>query len=255
MARKSSPHSSWPEVRISAAGVERRCILLSDELRTRFQLARDDLVVRSDVAGDIITASFFGHACEPARRERGRSANVVPLATMRRGSLKFWLGFQEAWENTSGKSYSFHHVSLTVYLGYEGELSKPQIFRSEWPGIRRWHDEQIGFQSPGAGHPHWQFDALRSIQDIDSKNKETSFARLLDSDTTIEFSPSTISNDILLAARGVSLEKMHFASAAPWWKNEGAGRELHMNAPENAESIFRWILASVSYIQQEIKRC
>jgi hypothetical protein len=255
MVRKSSPRSSWPEVRISASGIERRCILLTEELRTQFQLAPDDLVVRSDVAGDIITASFFGRACEPARRERGRLANVVPLATIRRGSLKFWLSFQEAWENISGNLYSFHHVSLTVYLGYEGELSKPQVFRSEWPGIRRWAGEQVGFQSPGAGHPHWQFDALQSTKDNDSKNKETSFARLVGSDSTTEFSPSTINEDVLIAARQVSLEKIHFASAAPWWKNEEAGRELHMNAPENAESIFRWILASVTYIRQEIKRC
>jgi hypothetical protein len=255
MVRKSSPRSSWPEVRISASGVERRCILLTDELRTQFQLARDELIVRSDVAGDIITAGFFGRACELARRERGRPANVVPVATIRRGPLKFWLGFQEAWENTSGKLYSFHHVSLTVYLGYEGELLKPQIFRSEWPGIRRWTGEHIGFQSPGAAHPHWQFDALQSTQDTDSKNKETSFARLLESNTPTEFSSATLGKDILMAARQVSLEKIHFASAAPWWRKEEAGRELHMNAPEDPESIFRWILGSVSYIRQEIKRC
>src|SRR5260370_41516663 len=91
------------------------------------------------------------------------------------------------WEQKSTNTFIFHHVSLTVYVGYEGYSHKPQIFRSEWPGIRNWSSGGIGFQSPGAGHPHWQFDAIRTISDADKTQKERSLAKLREEMAVEEF--------------------------------------------------------------------
>jgi hypothetical protein len=256
MARTSSPRYSGPtEVRISSAALEQRWSSLTEGLRTRCQLSRGDLLVRADAVGDEVTAGLVGHACEYVTRNRGRPTFAVPFTKLGRDDLKSWLGFNEKWELTSRNSYCFHHVSLTVYFGYEGNSIKPQIFRSEWPGIRRWTDEKIGFQSPGAGHPHWQFDAVQSTLDVVTEVRTKSLARLQGEEVTVDFSPQSPGADTIWAARCVSLENMHFASAAPWWQNPTHILTPHMNAPSDADAILRWILACVSYMRQELERC
>jgi hypothetical protein len=94
---------------------------------------------------------------------------------------------------------------------------KPQIFRSEWPGIRDWSGTGPGFQSPGAGHPHWQFDvqtALRAQQNEAAITSTTNF----DEETIEDFELEAAREpDVLELVRAATIERMHFASAAPWW--------------------------------------
>ena len=228
MARKSSQHFSEPvEVKISGATLGRRWILLGDGLRSCCQLAPADVAVQADVVEDGVTAGLVGRACERIGRNRGRPTFVVPFTRVGRGDLRSWLGFREKWELVSGRLYRFHHVSLTVHFGYEGDVIKPQIFRSEWAGIRAWTVEKIGFQSPGAAHPHWQLDAVQSTGENDT-TRMAALARLRGEETVADFHPNP-RPDAIVASRRVALERIHFASGAPWWQKDAELQERHMN--------------------------
>jgi hypothetical protein len=256
MARKSSPPYSEPlEVRISRATLERRWTTLLDGLRTCCELLPGDFDIRADSVEDEVTAGLVGRVCELVRRNRGRPTFVAPFTKIGGNGLRSWLGFREKWELTSGKLYRFHHVSLTVHFGYEGDILKPQIFRSEWPGIRPWRGEEIGFQSSGAGQPHWQFDAVQSTLDMDTETATGALARLRGEETVADFDAQSVRLDAIVAARHVPIERFHFASAAPWWKIAASLHPKHMNAPPDADGILRWILACANYMRQELERC
>lgn len=257
MARKSSPpFSPLSELKISLAALERRWISLTRGLCIQLGRAEGEILVQADYAPTSVTAGFVGRACEYVERDRGGNSPVAPLCSIRQGSLLFWLGFHEVWENRPGNSYAFHHVSLTVHLGYEGDLLKPQIFRSEWPGIRGWSGGGIGFQSPGAGHPHWQFDALRTIYKARTDQKDKTLARLRDEAVAVDFDPASVTRDVMTEVQQIALERVHFASAAPWWVSLGdRPYGLHMNAPRDQDALFRWIMECVAYIRQELGRC
>jgi hypothetical protein len=211
--------------------------------------------VRADAVAEQVIAGFVGSACVRVRRNRGSPTFVVPFTDLGKDNLKSWLGFQEKWELVSAKIYSFHHVSLTVHFGYEGDIAKPQMFRAEWPGIRRWTSEKIGFQSPGAGHPHWQFDALESTLNGDAEIRERTLARIRGDEVVADFQPESSHLNAISAAQKVSIERFHFASAAPWWQPNAYVHPSHMNAPADADAISRWVLECVSYMRQELDRC
>jgi hypothetical protein len=257
MARKSShPYSLATELRISSAALERRWACVGDELRAQLGFARGALRVHPEYAADIVAGGFVGRACEVVARHRGRASQVAPLSPIGRGPLMAWLGFHEAWESKPGKNYTFHHVSLTVHLGYEGDPVKPQIFRSEWPGIRGWSTSGLGFQSPGAGHPHWQFDAISTLRDAEASLRDRSLARLRGESVAAEFGPAMVSRNIIATLHETALDRVHFASAAPWWlPQHDRPYDLHMNAPPDADALLRWTVACVAYIRQELRRC
>jgi hypothetical protein len=257
MARKSSKsYSPASELRVSSAALDRRWPSVSEELRAELGFGRGDLSVHPEYAEDIVAAGFVGRACEVVERHRGRNSRVAPLSAIGNGSLMAWLGFHEAWESKPGKMYAFHHVSLTVHVGYTGDPIKPQIFRSEWPGFRAWSASGVGFQSPGVGHPHWQFDAMKTLYDSDISLRDKILARLREEAVTVEFVPPIEARDAVTALQELALDRIHFASAAPWWLSQmESPYGVHMNAPPNADALLRWIVGCVSYIRQELKRC
>ena len=72
--------------------------------------------------------------------------------------------YQEVWDNESGRvPFAFRQAGLTVHVGEVGDPVKPQLLRLEWPGLRDWDRSGVGFQSSGAGHPHWQVDLFESL--------------------------------------------------------------------------------------------
>ena len=254
--RSSPPSSALSELKISSAALERRWLSLTKGLCTQLGRTQGELFVQADYASNSVAAGFVGRACEYVERDRGGNSPVAPLCSIRQGPLLSWLGFHEVWDSRPGNSYAFRHVSLTVYLGYEGDLLKPQIFRSEWPGIRGRNAGVVGFQTPGAGHPHWQFDALRTLHEIRTDQRDRSLARLRDEPVPVEFDPATVTRDIMAELQGIALDRIHFASAAPWWLLAGERPYgLHMNAPSDQEALLRWILECVAYIRQELVRC
>jgi hypothetical protein len=171
--------------------------------------------------------------------------------------LKAWLGLQERWEidERNRRQFSFRELSLTVHFGLPGDPLKPQIFRSEWPGLRNWSGAGIGFQSPGAGHPHWQFDFQALFRERQPGMPDP--VKGFEEERTEDFEAEAAQEpDILMLVRAITIERMHFASAAPWWiHNAGALRPIHMNAPQDDAGLTRWLLACINYLKQELMRC
>lgn len=256
MARKSSqPSSEIEELTISLGSLQSRWRPLVRQLRLQLGLAESELSVALSPTPSAIYAEFAGGACEYVDRNRGGRVSVAPFTKIGHGSLQSWLGLQEKWEQRTKGRYVFHHVSLTVHLGYAGELLKPQIFRSEWPGITNWDSSRFGFQAPGAGHPHWQFDAMTAVREKVVAQREQSLAVLREESVVTEFELAERKTDILLDVRQAALERIHFASAAPWWRQaEDGSYGVHMNAPGSAEEVARWMIQCIVYIKQELKR-
>jgi hypothetical protein len=243
------------ELKVSDQSLSKRWQLLSNELRARLALGGADIAIQPGYASDTVTAGLIGRVCERVERHRGRAV-VAPLASIRAGPLKAWFGYHEVWEARPGKIYAFHHLSVTVFLGREGELFKAQIFRSEWPGIRCWTPSDIGFQSPGAGQPHWQFDALKTLRDIDGSERAKSLARVRGDDPPAEVHGDFGLRILRTNLQEAAIERIHFASAAPWWqKQQNPATALHMNAPPDVAALHRWALGCISYIRQEVARC
>lgn len=142
-----------------------------------------------------------------------------------------------------------------MYFGFENDPVKPQIFRSEWPGIRDWAGAGPTFQSPGAGHPHWQFDLRAAVRGTIGQTRVSEFKEV-DAEFVEDFGVETAEPNVLLLLQYATIERMHFASAAPWWLKVTNGQPpLHMNAPEDVESLSRWLFSCISYLKQELARC
>ena len=252
MARTSS--TDLAELVVPASALDKKWQILGSGLRAQLGFSVAELNVEADHVSDIVTAGFVGRACEYTERAKGKKSWVAPFLEVR-NSFKAWLGYQEVWENKPYKRSAFRHVSLTVFLGHEGDTAKAQIFRSEWPGIRAWTSGGIGFQAPGAGQPHWQLDVLKTLRDHDLRDRDRSLARLKGTPHLQEFDPNDASQKLLEKVRQATLERMHFASAAPWWVKQPQGAQpSHMNAPHDPEDLLRWTLCCVSYIRQEMQR-
>lgn len=184
-------------------------------------------------------------------RNRG-TASVAPLLTLP-SNLSAWLGYQEVWDLESGRMpFTFRQVSITVHVGEVGDPVKPQLLRLEWPGLRNWDRSGVGFQSSGAGHPHWQIDVLESLHELRSRAAfDPGFGEEVET-----FDAELTTPTILDRIRELTIEKMHLASAAPWWLSRPAGFGMHhLNAPTDQEELLRWLTAAIAYIRQELSRC
>ena len=192
-----------------------------------------------------------GVGVERIDRNRGL-ASVVPLVELPE-ELSAWLGYQEVWDLDTGRApYAFRQASLTVHVGEIGDPVKPQLLRLEWPGLRDWDRRGVGFQSPGAGHPHWQLDLLESLAAIrEPAVFEPDRVEVLEDFDLLTAAPSL--SDRLTR---LTIERMHLASAAPWWAaHPGVYGLHHLNAPANQDDLTRWFAASVAYVAQEVARC
>jgi hypothetical protein len=192
-----------------------------------------------------------GSAVERIDRNRGTAA-VAPLLQLP-NALYAWLGYQEVWDLETGRApFVFRQTSLTVHLGEVGDPIKPQLLRLEWPGLKDWDRSGISFQSSGAGHPHWQIDFFESTHD------QTALALFeLDiADRLEKFSAEVITPTLSDRIRALTFERMHLASAAPWWSSKPADFGAHhLNAPADVEELSRWLAGAIAYIKQEIARC
>ncbi|TGR83014.1 hypothetical protein EN866_34490 [Mesorhizobium sp. M2D.F.Ca.ET.223.01.1.1] len=209
------------------------------------------IVVDAEYQTSGVWTGLRGADVERIERNHG-SATVVPLVQLP-DNLSGWLGYQEVWDLELGRSpYAFRQASLTVHVGEVGDPVKPQLLRLEWPGLRDWDRSGIGFQSPGAGHPHWQLDLLESLAALrDPAEFDPDRANDLEDFETIVAEPT-------LADRlsRLTVERMHLASAAPWWAaHPGRFGAPHLNAPTTQDDLTRWLAASTAYVIQELSRC
>lgn len=252
MARPPSRSLSLPpELRATKGVLDQRWIELGDLIATALDLDPRELQVDADYGSERVWAGLQGKVCERITRSRGGASWVAPLCEMP-SDLFAWLSWQEVWELSTGqRPYRFKNIGLTIYLGKRYEAIKPQFLRLEWPGITNWEGPEVSFQSPGAGHPHWQIDLMRSLaQDHPAYFQPDAVEIVEDFESAIE-EPKV--DDLV---RRLSVERMHLASAAPWWLPElsdGIGR--HMNAPSDIPALSRWLNHSLRYLRQELSRC
>ena len=205
-------------------------------------------------------AGLGGEGCEFTSRNRGSGVWLAPLLHIQNG-LWAWLGFREEWEaeNPAGSTrrFSFRSAGLTIHFGFRNTLPKPQIFRAEWAGWSRWNGYSYGHQAGNAAHPHWQFDAVESLQRDDVGDKAAIFLSVLKSESketsAREFTPHSINDDEISDVVGAQkISRIHFASAAVWWKGQPNGTHVHV--PSSPQDIQLWVKEMLKYVCQELAR-
>lgn len=206
-----------------------------------------------------VTAGFDGTGCEFIFRNRGLRTPVVPLLHLRQG-LWAWLGYREEWEeerrNRDVRRLSFKAVSLTLFFGWLNDAFKPQMFRAEWSGWSRWGGADYEFQAGSAGHPHWQFDALESLMDSDTAGRAEALKAILTEEQAgievREFSPTLPAPDVRDTVKAEELSRIHFASAAAWWRPSPYGDHAH--GPTTLHELEVWLEKTLSYVKIELRR-
>jgi len=222
------------------------------------QSARPRLVVNWQAAP--LTANLDGEGCERISRNRGPDTPVAPILLIRDG-LWAWLGYREEWniETPAGKTrrFSFRSASLTIHLGYRGMQHKPQMFRTEWAGWARWNGNDYSYQAGTAGHPHWQFDAVESLREQRTVERAADYLQVLQQEQADvparEFMPNPLTaEETGSLVSGYDLSRMHFASAAAWWKKQPDS--THAHTPASTSEVRSWMGSALKYISSELSR-
>ncbi len=206
-----------------------------------------------------VTAGIIGSGCERIERNRGHPVLVAPMISLGRG-LWAWLGFREEWdfdqEINGKKRLLFRTAGVTVYFGYRNMIDKPQIFRAEWAGWARWNGASFSHQAGEAGHPHWQFDAVDSLMPEGVAERAALALEVLrkeeEAATPTAFSPTISAEDVIDTVMSRRLDRLHFASAASWWRSPPNGSHAH--APQSAAEIETWLTACLAYLTDEMAR-
>jgi hypothetical protein len=204
-----------------------------------------------------------------ALRGRGGYVPIVPLFASRGEDIDYWISIYQNWRESPRpriRSFLYHTTSLTVFFGSATSIEKLQLFRAEWPGIRMRPDGELEFESPGAGHPHWQFDVYqsRANQVEVERQRLAELGRALEEIVEVEeFGEMVVEelNNDELSERDMSMERlsrMHFAQHAAWSVNPWEGNVMvtasHARCPMEIKEILNWTLSTVIYIQNELKR-
>lgn len=126
------------------------------------------------------------------------------------------------------------------------------MFRSEWACSTRPDREWSGLKGYGAGQPHWHFDALDSIPKQQRRDRDIlSGLRAAGESKAREFEPQA-DVDVQEFVTGQKVSRVHFASAAAWWKPPPHGH--HMHTPGKLADIETWVRHSLDYIKLELGR-
>jgi hypothetical protein len=172
--------------------------------------------------------------------------SFVPSQDLRSGENLIQVSTKPAAGQGSERDFRFVEGGFTLHLGRSGELNKPQILRSEWVGRRSQAFIDL------AGHPHWHLDVLETARASASVEaiRYVDPATMLSSVTEFDSQDSAPDSQDLL--RCFTVENMHLASAAMWWRLPSASA-VHL--PETVEDLDRWILGCMAYLRQEAGRC
>lgn len=220
------------------------------------------------ISADLLCSN---HNNEKALRERGGEIPVVPLLPPERSrAIRYWASLHQSWSEPATrreKSFLYHTTGITVFYGKENDRDKIQLFRAEWPGLRQLRDGSVEFEAPGAGHPHWQFDAyqhhLRERRKEQQRRDELE-AYLKEEQPEAEnftdtvFVRSSPDEESELATHLQRLTRVHFASSTRWadnpWDGQVADLQAHAHAPTSLDQILNWITSTILYIRQEASR-
>ncbi|MBX6367344.1 MAG: hypothetical protein IRZ04_05140 [Rhodospirillales bacterium] len=216
--------------------------------------------VTVDSASPPLVGGLTGAGCEFITRNRGLRVPVAPFLQLQHG-VWAWLGYREEWDYERPvrniRRFSFRTVGLTIHFGLRNSLFKPQMFRGEWAGWAKWGGKDYGFQAADAGHPHWQFDALDSLPDESFPERAAELRELLsvENDGNLdvkEFSPQLTVPEIRAVVTAQKLSRIHFASAAAWWKPKP--HDDHAHGPISEADIENWVRHTLHYLRRELQR-
>jgi hypothetical protein len=213
---------------------------------------RQQAHLEAEIAGDDIVAGMVGVDCEAIERIVGGRVNVIAFLPLQ-GLLVAWLSYRENWRILTGrgKNREFRSASLSVYFGLENEAYKPQVFRAEWAGWAKWNAQATASFQTDAGHPHWQFDALESLNEDSFALRRQALEVLRDpndEEPVREFGPSPETVRDLVLAQGLS--RVHFPSAAAWWRP--APDNGHAFAPGSTIELRLWLSHTLRYLKAEL---
>ncbi len=220
--------------------------------------------LRIEVSAGGVTGVLRSANSQLARRQRGGNMPAVPLLVGSDETARYRVGYMEEWEERSGpRPLRFKAANLTFFMSPPEDAPAIQLFRAEWPGLREWVQGEEGFQSPGAGHPHWQFDALGHYMSEEQRRDRLRRALgVLQAplETPEDFSPGGLDTAAELVveeeAVDTSWTAFHFAAGARWpqqpWLGPNEPSEPHVWAPEDMISIRKWVRSVVLYAREEL---
>jgi hypothetical protein len=211
-------------------------------------------------------------------RDRGGVTPIVPLLEEEdHTNASYWLSLYQSWRqnpNPRKEQLIYNTTSITVYFGDPTSSDKLQLFlqlfRAEWPGVRVYFaggEENFVFEAPGAGHPHWQFDAYqgRAIEVEAERQRLLAVSRALGQslpevedfgDLAVAELSSEAEKKRLLCMGQIT--RIHFASNATWASTRWLGNELetktHARGPVDTAELANWAISSLVYLQRELRR-
>jgi len=205
-----------------------------------------------------VVATLGGEGSELIPRNRGGRVAVAPFLQISQG-LWAWLSYREEWDHDRPvgrtRRFSFRSAGVTIYFGWKTDAYKPQMFRAEWSGWAKWNGQDLSFQAGEAGHPHWQFDALDSLPDEELAERATMLREIIEGDINgpvRDFAPQMANADIRDVVTNQKLSRIHFASAAAWWKS--SPNNQHAHGPATTKELRIWLQQTLSYISVELSR-
>lgn len=263
--------TSHEVLRASRTSIEKHWGLLLDQLHKILPKVCEkywlEPTALQGITGDLLCKRYIG---EKAIRERGADVPVVPLLAIHHEPVKYWLSLHQSWSEPAdprSKKFVYHTTGVTVFFGKEGVREKVQLFRAEWPGLRPRVGGDIEFEAPGAGHPHWQFDAYQNqLRDVKAERQLLENLELLLSDQLPEVENfadvvtegSSSEEESERLAQMQRITRMHFASSARWaeqpWYGDETNTQSHAKSPETAKEILNWITSTLVYVQYELSR-
>ena len=236
---------------------------LTIELQGLFAATDRNFTVSREWTSDGGGAGLMGSSAEYTNRHRGGRTPILPLFPENLDRLPYWISWLEEWNVVRSDIFRFRSTNLTFFWGPIGEGTKVQLFRAEWPGLADWGNGEIGWQAPGAGHPHWQFEAAQSIADTGIRRERVRrlMAILGNDGEPEEFGDHFIDSLSEYAepdAPDMRWARMHFACQANWaqsrWNGDINVTEHHAHSPASVQEIRHWLYSVLQYIRHEIRK-
>ena len=150
--------SKGSEAALPVGGLDQRCATLTSKFHSALGYQAEPISFVSEIVSTEAIISLGGRASELIERNVGKNHRVVQLCSLSH-DLFGWVGFRERWQRSERqKNLRFLDAGFTIHVGKQGEVSKPQIMRSEWVGQRSQNNNDR------VGHPHWQIDLLQTVR-------------------------------------------------------------------------------------------
>jgi len=218
-----------------------------------------DARIDPDWSAPLIVAGLVGADCEHIYRNRGGQVHVVPFCDLTE-NLVAWLSYREEWRDEQlGRKgrFSFRSSNLSIYFGRKHDTYKPQMFRAEWAGWAQWSGGSYSFQGGDAGHPHWQVDAIESLQGDKLEQRASNLSRLLSetdaqSRQIVDFADPEPNHQTKSIIASQNFSRLHLPSAAAWWKSPP--HDVHTHSPRTTADVQIWVGRSLRYVRSELQR-